>query len=431
MDISTDLARIEEEDKKINSFILFDKERITDKDRAKEGTLKGLKIAVKSNLCVKGMITSCASRTLENYVSPYDATVVERIKASGATILGMTNMDEFACGSSGETSYYGPTQNPSAMGHIPGGSSSGSAAAIAAGFADCALGTDTGGSIRNPASHCGIVGFKPTYGVVSRYGLIDLAMSLDQIGPLAKDTATCAKLLEAIAGHDHRDATSLALDRKFYSFTSSLNPSLKDVKVGYAKEFDELISDQGIRKAVHSSLDRMSSAGAQIVDVSLPNLGIAIPTYYLNVYVEFFSGTRKYDGRRYGYRIEEACGEEVLRRILLGSYISQKEFSGRFYRKALQARSVLRRDLSNALKDVDVLAGPTVPKLPHKLGAKIEDPRVMYAYDIFTVIANLAGIPAGVVPAGKVGGIPTGLQIMGDVLCDQKVLNVMAGLESC
>lgn len=431
MDISTDLARIEEEDKKINSFILFDKERITDKDRAKEGTLKGLKIAVKSNLCVKGMITSCASRTLENYVSPYDATVVERIKASGATILGMTNMDEFACGSSGETSYYGPTQNPSAMGHIPGGSSSGSAAAVAAGFADCALGTDTGGSIRNPASHCGIVGFKPTYGVVSRYGLIDLAMSLDQIGPLAKDTATCAKLLEAIAGHDHRDATSLALDRKFYSFTSSLNPSLKDVKVGYAKEFDELISDQGIRKAVHSSLDRMSSAGAQIVDVSLPNLGIAIPTYYLNVYVEFFSGTRKYDGRRYGYRIEEACGEEVLRRILLGSYISQKEFSGRFYRKALQARSVLRRDLSNALKDVDVLAGPTVPKLPHKLGAKIEDPRVMYAYDIFTVIANLAGIPAGVVPAGKVGGIPTGLQIMGDVLCDQKVLNVMAGLESC
>jgi aspartyl-tRNA(Asn)/glutamyl-tRNA(Gln) amidotransferase subunit A len=431
MDISSDLARIEEEDRKINSFILLDKEQITDKDRAKEGLLKGMKIAVKSNLCVKGLVTSCASRTLENYVSPYDATVVERIKANGATIIGMANMDEFACGSSGETSYYGPTHNPAAMGHIPGGSSSGSAAAVAAGFADCALGTDTGGSIRNPASHCGIVGFKPTYGVVSRYGLIDLAMSLDQIGPLAKDTATCAKLLEAIAGHDHRDATSLALDKKFYSFTDSRDPSLRDVKVGYAKEFDELISDQGIRKAVHSALDRMCAAGAQIVDVSLPNLGIAIPTYYLNVYVEFFSGTRKYDGRRYGYKIEEACGEEVLRRILLGSYISQKEFSGRFYRKALQARSVLRRDLSNALKDVDVLAGPTVPKLPHKLGAKIEDPRVMYAYDIFTVLANLAGIPAGVVPAGKADGIPTGLQIMGDVLCDQKVLNVMAGLESC
>jgi len=178
-------------------------------------------------------------------------------------------------------------------------------------------------------------------------------------------------------------------------------------------------------------LDSLSSEGAEIVDVSLPNLKIAIPTYYLNVYVEFFSGTRKYDGRRYGYKIEDVCGEEVLRRILLGSYISQKEYSGRFYRKALQARSLIRRDLSTALKDVDVLAGPTVPKLPHKLGTKIEDPRVMYAYDIFTVVANLAGIPAGVVPAGKVDGIPTGLQVMGDVLCDQKVLNVMAGFEEC
>jgi len=245
----------------------------------------------------------------------------------------MANMDEFACGSSGETSYYGPTQNPAAPGRIPGGSSSGPAAAVAAGFADCALGTDTGGSIRNPASHCGITGFKPTYGVVSRYGLIDLAMSLDQVGPLAKDTATCAKLLEAIAGHDEKDATSLTLDRKFYAFSGNLNPSLKDVRVGYAREFDELIGDKGIKQVIHSALDKMSSAGAQITDVSLPNLGIAIPTYYLNVYVEFFSGTRKYDGRRYGHRIEESCGEEVLRRILLGSYISQKEYSGRFYRK--------------------------------------------------------------------------------------------------
>jgi len=431
MDEVSEIDRIAEADKKINSFIVYDRDRISGKGLKKGGSLSGLKVAVKSNICVDGLVCSCASKTLENYVSPYDATVVERLKKESASIIGMTNMDEFACGSSGETSFYGPTQNPAALGHIPGGSSSGSAAAVAAGFVDCALGTDTGGSIRNPASHCGIVGFKPTYGVVSRYGLIDLAMSLDQIGPLAKDVKTAAMLLEAVAGHDIRDETSLSLDKEFYLFTKNLKSGLKGVKVGYAREFDGLISDQGIKKVIHEALNSLSSEGAEIVDVSLPNLGIAIPTYYLNVYVEFFSGTRKYDGRRYGYKIEDVCGEEVLRRILLGSYISQKEYSGRFYRKALQARSLIRRDLSTALKDVDVLAGPTVPKLPHKLGTKIEDPRVMYAYDIFTVVANLAGIPAGVVPAGKVDGIPTGLQVMGDVLCDQKVLNVMAGFEEC
>ncbi len=431
MDALGDISKIEEADKKVNSFIALDMQRVSETGSRRDGLLKGLSIAVKSNICVKGLIASCASKTLENYVSPYDAAAVERVKGAGASIIGMTNMDEFACGSSGETSYYGPTQNPAARGHIPGGSSSGSSAAVAAGFVDCALGTDTGGSIRNPASHCGIVGFKPTYGIVSRYGLIDLAMSLDQIGPLARDVKTCTLLLEAVAGHDHRDATSLDLDREFYRFSRNLDTGLKDVKVGYAREFDELISDAGIRKVIHSALDKLSSGGCEIIDVSLPNLGIAIPTYYLNVYVEFFSGTRKYDGRRYGYRIEDVCGAEVLRRILLGSYISQKEYSGRFYRKALQARSVLRRDMSDALKEVDVLVGPTVPKLPHKLGAKMDDPRVMYAYDIFTVVANLAGIPAGVVPAGKVDGIPTGLQVMGDVLCDQKVLDVMAGFECC
>ena len=338
-------------------------------------------------------------------------------------------MDEFACGSSGETSFFGPTQNPAAPGRIPGGSSSGSAAAVAAGFVDAALGSDTGGSIRNPASHCGVVGFKPTYGVVSRYGLIDMAMSLDQIGPIARDVSTAALLLEAVAGHDPKDATSLNLDKRFYKFKENLKPSLAGRKLGYATEVNDLISDAGIKKAVKKSLNTLSSAGAELVDVSLPNLKIALPTYYLNVYVEFFSATRKYDGRRFGHKIEDACGEEVLRRILLGSYISQKEYSGKYYRKALQARSIIRQELSNALKGVDALVGPTVPKLPHKLGTKITDPRVMYAYDVFTVPANLAGLPAGVVPAGKADGIPTGLQIIGDVLKDQTVLDVMAGFE--
>ncbi|HDH41396.1 MAG TPA: Asp-tRNA(Asn)/Glu-tRNA(Gln) amidotransferase subunit GatA [Candidatus Altiarchaeales archaeon] len=431
MEIRERLNEIEEKDKKINSFIVLDKEGISRRDIADSGRLKNLLLGIKSNINVEGLLTSAGSRTLENYISPYNATVIEKIKAEGGQILGMTNMDEFACGSSGETSFYGATDNPSAPGYIPGGSSSGSAASVAAGFVDVSLGTDTGGSIRNPASHCGVVGFKPTYGVVSRYGLIDMAMSLDQIGPLARDVKTVALLLEIIAGYDPRDETSLRLDPGFYRFFENLDPGLDQIKVGYAKEFDRLIQDNGIRKIIHRALDRLGSSGTEIIDVSLPNLEIALPTYYLNVYVEFFSATRRYDGRRYGHRIEDVCGEEVLRRILLGSYISQKEYSGRYYRRALMARSIIRKELSDALREVDVLVGPTVPKLPHKLGAKIEDPMVMYAYDVFTVPVNLAGIPAGTVPAGRVNGIPTGLQVIGKALDDQKVLNVMYGFEQC
>ena len=431
MEIRERLNEIEEKDKKINSFIVLDKEGISRRDIADSGRLKNLLLGIKSNINVEGLLTSAGSRTLENYISPYNATVIEKIKAEGGQILGMTNMDEFACGSSGETSFYGATDNPSAPGYIPGGFSSGSAASVAAGFVDVSLGTDTGGSIRNPASHCGVVGFKPTYGVVSRYGLIDMAMSLDQIGPLARDVKTVALLLEIIAGYDPRDETSLRLDPGFYRFFENLDPGLDQIKVGYAKEFDRLIQDNGIRKIIHRALDRLGSSGTEIIDVSLPNLEIALPTYYLNVYVEFFSATRRYDGRRYGHRIEDVCGEEVLRRILLGSYISQKEYSGRYYRRALMARSIIRKELSDALREVDVLVGPTVPKLPHKLGAKIEDPMVMYAYDVFTVPVNLAGIPAGTVPAGRVNGIPTGLQVIGKALDDQKVLNVMYGFEQC
>lgn len=425
---SGDLEGIKGADEAINSFIVFDEEGVA-AGKKDGGRLGGLKIAVKSNMCVEGLLTTAASKTLENYIAPYDATVVSKIKEGGGTIVGLTNMDEFACGSSGETSYYGDTKNPAAKGRIPGGSSSGSAAAVAAGLVDAALGSDTGGSIRNPCSHCGVVGFKPTYGVVSRYGLIDMAMSLDQIGPIARNVKSCALLLEAVAGNDTKDSTSLKLDHGFYGFEKNLDPDLRDRKLGFAQEYGELISDNEIKKVIKKGLERLSSAGAEIIEVSLPNLKIALPTYYLNVYVEFFSATRKFDGRRFGHRIEDACGEEVLRRILLGSYISQKEYSGKYYRKALQARSVIRQELSSALSGVDALVGPTVPKLPHMLGERIEDPRVMYAYDVFTVPANLAGLPAGVVPAGEVDGIPTGLQVIGDVLRDQTVLDVMAGFE--
>jgi aspartyl-tRNA(Asn)/glutamyl-tRNA(Gln) amidotransferase subunit A len=425
-----EVAEIKEKDKEINSFIALDKEGIVKKSTSNNGILKGLALAIKSNICVEGLLTSGGSKTLENYIAPYDATVVSKVKASGGLIVGMANMDEFACGSSGETSFYGPTDNPAAKGYIPGGSSSGPAAAVAAGFVDMALGSDTGGSIRNPASHCGVVGFKPTYGLVSRYGLIDLAMSLDQIGPIAKSVSDAALLLEVMGGHDSRDGTSLEVPDDKLKFKKNLNPELKDVKVGYAKEFDSLIADDGIKKVIKGAVDKLSSAGAEVVEVTLPNLDKTLPTYYLNNYVEFFSATRKYDGRRYGHRIEEVCGEEVLRRILLGSYISQKEYSGKYYRKALMARSLIRRELEDAMLKVDVLVGPTVPKLPHKLGTKITDPMVMYAYDVFTTPVNLAGFPAGSVPAGDVGGIPTGLQVIGKPLEDQRVLNVMAGFES-
>ena len=424
-------------DNRFNAFIERDvkgaRKRAEEVDekikKGKAGRLGGKIIVIKSNICVDGLRATCASKTLENYVAPYDAHVIEKIKNEDGVIIGMANMDEFACGVSGESSYYGPTDNPSAPGRIPGGSSSGSAATVAADFADLALGSDTAGSIRNPASHCGIVGFKPTYGLVSRYGLIDLAMSLDQIGPLARNVEDLILLLEVIAGHDSRDATSLNLADDFYNFSKNLDSDLKGKSIGYAKEFDELTIDEGIKKTMSDSLDKLRSGGAKIKEVTLPNLDKAIPTYYLNMWVEFFSATRKYDGGRYCYKIEESCGEEVLRRILLGSYISQKEYQGRYYRKALQARSVMRNELLRALNDVDVLAAPTVPKLPHKLGTKIDDPRVLYAYDAFTIPANLAGVPAGVVPAGEIDGIPTGLQIIGKPLEDQNVLNVMAGFE--
>ncbi len=431
--VSRFIDRIKIEDKKINAFIelnnnAVEEARIVDQKikRGEAGKLTGLAIAIKSNINVRGLRATCASKTLENYVAPYDATVVELIKKEGGIVIGATNMDEFACGSSGETSYFGATQNPAAPGRIPGGSSSGSAAAIAAQFCDLALGSDTGGSIRNPASHCGVAGIKPTYGLVPRYGLIDLAMSLDQIGPLASDVYSAALMLEVISGSNPRECTTLNVPKQEYS--KNLSADIANYKVGFAKEFEEF-TDPKIMAVIKSALKKLENFGAEIVEIQLPNLGKGLSAYYLTVFVEFFSATRKFDGRRYGYKIEEVCGREVLRRILLGKYISQKEYSGKYYKKALQFRSLIRQEMLAALKSVDVIAGPTVPKLPHALGTKIEDPLVMYGYDVLTVPANLAGIPAGVVRAGKAEGIPIGIQVQGAPLSEQKILNVMYALE--
>ncbi len=431
--VSRFLERIEEKGAEIKAFIelnpkVLDEAREVEKsiEQGKGGKLAGQIIAIKSNINVQGLRATCASKTLDNYVAPYDATVIERIKREDGLIIGMTNMDEFAAGSSGETSYYGPTQNPAAPGRIPGGSSSGSAAAVAAGFCDIALGSDTGGSIRNPSSHCGVAGFKPTYGLVPRYGLIDLAMSLDQIGPISKDVSSLALMLDVIAGHNPKECTTLKSNGREYS---KLSDDISEYKIGVVKEFEEF-TDPKIMAVIKSALKKLEDGGAELVDLRLPNLGKGLSTYYLTVFVEFFSATRKFDGRRYGYRIEEVCGREVLRRIMLGRYISQKEFTGKYYKKALQFRSLIKKELLDALKDVDVIAGPTVPKLPHKLGEEITDPLVMYAYDVLTVPTNLAGIPAGVVPAGEVEGVPVGLQVQGKPLGEQNILNVMRAMEA-
>jgi len=417
---------------KINAVLEVNPKAVEDaraiEKKPKKGKLAGKTIMIKANICVDGLTASCASRTLEDYVAPYEAHVISQIKKEDGIILGMANMDEFACGASGEYSAFGKTDNPKAPGRVAGGSSSGSAASVAEGLSDIALGSDTGGSIRMPANFCGVVSFKPTYGTVSRYGLIDMAMSLDQIGPLGNSVQDCVGLLDVVSGHDVRDSTSL--DNNDYNFAGNLNPELNGRKIGYAREFDDLIADKSIRDAMGKSMEKLSDAGADIKEVSLPSLELVIPTYYMNVYVEFFSATRKFDGRRYGKKIEDVCGPEVLRRIVLGGYISQKEWQGKFYRKGLQARGVIRKELMKALKGVDVLAGPVSPKLPHKFGEDISDPRLMYAYDLFTAPVNLAGTCAGVVPASDDNGVPIGLQIIGKPLEDQNVLDVMAGFEA-
>ena len=435
--LETFIDKIEKENPSIRAFVElnFDQarkkaEEIDEKIRngQKVGKLAGMVVGIKSNINVEDFHITAASPTLENYLGSYDATVTRRIKAEDGIIIGMTNMDEFAAGSSTETSFFGPTDNPAAPGRIPGGSSGGSAAAIAARMCDLALGSDTGGSIRNPASHCGVMGFKPTYGAVSRQGLLDLAMSFDQIGPFAADASGMALMLEVIAGEDPRECTTIDWDVP--EFTSSIvdpENALKGMKLGVVKEFFE-VSDGAIVNIIEDRINQMQEAGAEVVELNFDYLKLCLPTYYLINYVEFFSATRKYDGRKYGERIEEVCGEEVLRRIHMGSYISQKEFSGKYYKKALQARSLIRKEITGLLKDVDVLVGPTVPKLPHKLGTSLE-PMEMYAYDILTVIANLAGIPAASTPAGDVNGIPVGMQFQAKPLDDEKIVKLMAAHE--
>lgn len=428
--ISNFLDTIKKKNRKINAFLYVHEQakeeaRALDKkikEKKKVGRLAGLAVAVKANISVKDMPVSCGSRTLEKYRGTFDADVIQKIKAEDGIIIGITNCDEFGCGSSGEQSAFGATRNPACPDRVAGGSSSGSAAAVAAGMCDIALGSDTGGSIRNPASHCGIVGLKPSYGRVSRYGLIDLAMSLDQIGPLCRDVYGAALMMEVISGKSEYDPTTF--DKPILRYTKFKTP--RKITIGVPKWSKEMCKDRGIMEMIDLAIIRIAKElKIEPKKIKLKYIDLAIQTYYPLVYVEFYSATRKFDGRKYGRKIEESCGEEVLRRILGGGTISAAEYEGRYYRKALEVRELIRKSFREAFEEVDLILDITVPSLPHSLGTKIEDPKEMYAYDAYTVPANLAGVCAGVIKAGEIDSVPVGLQVIADAFREDLVLNMM------
>ena len=400
------LSRIKEYDKLVNAFLevrdekdLINEARLLD-SKSKKGRLYGHVVGVKSNICVKGLRASCASKTLENYESPYDATVISKIKSEDGLIIGMLNCDEFACGWTGETSAFGKTRNPAVPDHIPGGSSSGSAAAVSAGFCDMALGSDTGGSIRVPASFCGVVGVKPSYGCVSRYGLIDLSMSLDQIGPIAKNVADAKLLLDVIKGKDEKDTTT-------FESKAIKNEKINKIKFGVVSvaEVDKRIID-----LMNDVLSRVSLNWSE-KKVSLKYIDLAIQTYHPLVWTEFFSATRRMDGRRFGKKIEESAGSEVLRRLAGGSEISKAEFEGQYYQKALSVKELIKKEFERVLEDVDFLVMPTTPFLPWKFGTKVTIEQ-LYAVDALTIPGNLAEICAISIPIGKIEGKPVGMQVV-------------------
>ncbi len=440
------LKKIEKENKegkKINAFLELNNHALLEakevdsniKKGKTPGKLAGLALAVKANINVLGMTASCGSKTLENYKATYNSTVIEKIKKEQGIVIGITNMDEFACGSSGETSAFGVTKNPKALDKISGGSSSGSAAAVASEFCDLSLGTDTGGSIRNPASNCGVVGFKPTYGSVSRYGLIDLSMSLEQIGCLSSNVEDCEMLFEIIKGKDEKEATSLfslAERTKLFEPQKQKISEEKEKFLGKKKlvlGIPKIKADEKIWKLVREKVKEICQKEKWgVKDVEIGYIDLGVQAYYPINYVEFFSSTRKYDGRKYGRKIEENCGEEVLRRILGGKEIAQAEFFGRYYRKALQAKKLIEKEINKALDKFDALILPTVPKLPHKLGTKVsvED---MYGYDTLTVLANLSGVPAISVPVGNLNGVPVGLQIICGKFQENKMFEIAKRFE--
>ncbi len=445
------MAVIEEKDGLLGCFVTVTKERALKRAETVQrqidegiltGPLAGVPVAVKDNLCTEGIRTTCSSKILENFVPVYTAEAVAKLEAAGAVILGKTNMDEFAMGSTTETSAFGVTRNPHDPQHVPGGSSGGSCAAVAAGECSFALGSDTGGSIRQPSSFCGVTGIKPTYGTVSRYGLIAYGSSLDQIGPVAKDVTDCSVILEAIAGHDIKDSTSIP--RESYDFTSVLEDDVRGMRIGLPRGYFSEGLDEEVKAAVYKAAGILKDKGAVVEEFDLGLTDYAIPAYYVIASAEASSNLERFDGVKYGYRAKEAeglhnmykitrsegFGPEVKRRIMLGSFVLSSGYYDAYYLKALRTKALIKKEFDKAFKTYDVILGPTAPATAPKLGESLSDPLKMYLGDIYTVAVNLAGLPAIFLPCGMDSkGLPIGLQLIGDCFKENNIIRAAFAYE--
>lgn len=445
------IENIDSKEEELNCYVTFDREAALSaaKEAQKKieageltGPLAGVPIAIKDNMCTEGVLTTCSSKILGNFIPQFSSEAVKRIEEAGAVVIGKTNMDEFAMGSTTETSAYGPTKNPWNTEHVPGGSSGGSAAAVAANECFCALGSDTGGSIRQPASYCGVVGMKPTYGTVSRYGLIAYGSSLDQIGPLCKDVTDCATIMEVIASHDKKDSTSV--ERKDTDFTSALVDDVAGMRIGIPRDYFGEGLDPQVKEAVLSAAEVLKSKGAIVEEFDLSLVEYAIPTYYTIAAAEASSNLERFDGVKYGFRAKdydglhsmykktrsEGFGPEVKRRIMLGSFVLSSGYYDAYYLKALRVKAMIKKAFDEAFAKYDVILGPVAPTTAPKLGSSLADPIKMYLGDIYTISVNLAGLPGISVPCGKDdNGLPIGVQLIGDCFNEKKLIQTAYAYE--
>ena len=443
------LERIERHNPRLNAFITIDADRaLAAADRAdslrrlgQAGPLTGIPIAHKDIFCTQGLKTSCGSRMLDAFIAPYNATVVERLDAAGVVMLGKTNMDEFAMGSSNETSWYGPVKNPWDETRVPGGSSGGSAAAVAARLCAAATGTDTGGSIRQPAALCGLTGLKPTYGRVSRWGMIAFASSLDQAGPMTRSAEDAALLLQAMAGFDPKDSTSAR--EPVPDYLTGIGQDLQGLRIGLPREYFGEGLDAGVATSIEAALAEYRRLGAEFKDISLPNSPLSVPTYYVVAPAECSSNLARFDGVRYGHRCQdprdltdlytrsraEGFGAEVKRRVMIGTYVLSAGYYDAYYLKAQKLRHLISDDFRRAFAEVDLILGPTSPTTAFPLGAKADDPVAMYLNDIYTIATNLAGLPGLSLPVAPAAGLPVGLQLIGDYFQEARLLNVAHKLQ--
>ncbi len=447
------LEKIENLNKKINAYITICEDIAIEQSKKADEKIKngnisyltGIPLSIKDLICTKGIRTTCGSKMLNNYIPTYNATVYEKLLEQNIVTLGKVNMDEFAMGSSNETSYFGPVRNPHDLERVPGGSSGGSAASVAANMCAASLGSDTGGSIRQPASFCGVVGLKPTYGRVSRYGLVAFASSLDQIGPITKNVEDCAILIQAISGYDEKDSTSVNIEVPDY-LKDLKKESLKGLKIGVPKEYFIAGINEEVEKCIKHLLNILEKEGAEIIEISLPHTEYAVATYYIIAPAEASSNLARYDGVKFGYRAEnyedlldmykktraEGFGDEVKRRIMIGTYALSSGYYDAYYLKAAKVRNLIKQDFQNAFNVVDVIMCPVSPTTAFKIGEKIDNPLDMYLNDIFTIPVNLAGLPGLSLPAGKdSNNLPIGLQIIGNYFQENKLLNIAYNVEQC